>query len=79
MENCLGEIHLQWCIMYLDNIIIFSKTLNEHIVQFRGVFDKLLQASLKLKPRKCELFKTRITYLGHIVCIDRPKKGNCYN
>ena len=32
MENCLGEIHLQWCIIYLDDIIIFSKNPKDHIV-----------------------------------------------
>ena len=70
MEYCLGEIHLQWCIIYLDDIISFSKTPKDHIVQLRGVFDRLVQASLKLKPSKCELFKTPIAYLGHIVSKD---------
>ena len=40
-ENCLREIHLQWCIIYLDNIIIFSKTPKDHIDHLRGVFNKL--------------------------------------
>ena len=41
MENCLGEIHLQWCIIYMEYIIIFSKTPKDHIVWLRDVFDKL--------------------------------------
>ena len=57
METCLGELHLQWCIVYLDDIIIFSKTPKEHITRLRAVFEKLVEAGLKLKPSKCEFFK----------------------
>ena len=67
MENCLGELHLSWCIIYLDDIIVFSDSPSEHLRRLRGVFAKLDKAGLKLKPSKCEFFKTRITYLGHIV------------
>ena len=67
MENCLGELHLNWCIIYLDDIIVFSDSPEDHLHRLRGVFDKLEKAGLKLKPKKCEFFKTKITYLGHIV------------
>ena len=67
MENCLGELHLSWCIIYLEDIIVFSDSPSEHLHRLRGVFAKLDKAGLKLKPKKCEFFKTRITYLGHIV------------
>ena len=67
MESCLGELHLNWCIIYLDNIIVFSRTPEEHLERLRGVFDKLAKAGLKLKPSKCEFFKSKSTYLGHIV------------
>ena len=36
METCLGELHLNWCIIYLDDIIIFSKTPQEHLKRLRG-------------------------------------------
>ena len=67
MENCLGELHLNWCIIYLDDIIVFSNSPEDHLHRLRGVFDKLEKAGLKLKPKKCKFFKTKITYLGHIV------------
>ena len=44
MESCLGDLHLNWCIIYLDDIIIFSKTPEEHIERLRGVFEKLLKS-----------------------------------
>ena len=78
MESCLGEMHLKWCIYYLDDIIIFSKMPEEHIKRLRGVFEKQSAAELRLKPSKCEFFKSQITYLGHIVSKDGietdPKK-----
>ena len=58
METCLGEIHLKWCIIYLDDIIVFSKTPKEHIERLRGVFEKMSAAGLRLKPSKCEFFKS---------------------
>ena len=67
MESGLGELHLQYCIIYLDDIIIFSKTPKEHLHHLRLVFQKISEAGLKLKPSKCEFFKTRLEYLGHIM------------
>ena len=55
------------CIIYLDDIIVFSKTLEEHLTRLRVVFEKLKRAELKLKPSKCEFFKQELTYLGHFV------------
>ena len=70
MESCLGELHLDWCIIYLDDIIIFSKTPDDHITRLEGVFEKLAKAGLKLKPSKCEFFRSSLKYLGHIVSKD---------
>ena len=53
--------------IYLDDIIVFLDNAKEHLTRLRGVFAKLAKAGLKLKPSKCEFFKTKITYLGHIV------------
>ena len=67
MESCLGDLHLNWCIIYLDDINVFSKTPKEHIERLKGVCTKLVAAGLKLKPKQCEFFKLKIAYLGHIV------------
>ena len=67
MESCLGELHLNWYIIYLDDITVFSRTLDEHIHRLRAVFEKLKAAGLKLKPSKCDFFKKEIKYLGHVV------------
>ena len=67
MKTCLGDLHLNWYIIYLDDIIVFSKTPEKYVERWRGAFIKLSEAGLKLKPSKCEFFKTRISFLGHIV------------
>ena len=67
MESCLGELHLQQCIIYLDDIIIFARTVDEHLSRLRAVFNKLEIANLKLKPSKCKFFQERIEHLGHII------------
>ena len=50
----------------------------EHLVRHRAVFEKIKEASLKLKPTKCEFFKYKLTYLGHVVSEEgiqtNPKK-----
>ena len=73
METCLGELHLQWCIIYLNDIIIFSKMPKEHITRLRVVFEKPAEADLKLKPSKCKFFKMWIAYFGHNVSKDEDE------
>ena len=71
MLNCLGELNLTYCLIYLDDVIIFSRTEEEHLERMRVVFDCLREHGLKLKPSKCDVFKTEINYLAHHV----SKKG----
>ena len=71
MLNCLGELNLTYCLIYLDDVIVFSHTEEEHLERMRVIFDRLREHGLKLKPSKCEVFKTEINYLAHHV----SKKG----
>ena len=64
MQSCLGNLHLHYCIIYLDDVIVFSKTPEEHLLRLRAMFEKLKQAGLKLKPSKCELFQAGIDLFG---------------
>ena len=66
-HDCLGELNMNWCIVYLDDIIIFSDTKEEHLKRLEAVFQKLCAAGLKLKPSKCFFFREEIEYLGHVV------------
>ena len=71
MLNCLGGLNLTYCLIYLDDVIVFSHTEEEHLERMRVIFDRLREHGLKLKPSKCEVFKTEINYLAHHV----SKKG----
>ena len=67
MQNCLGELNLTYCLIYLDDVIVFSDTPDEHLRRMHVVFDHLCEHGLKLKPSKCEVFKSEINYLAHHV------------
>ena len=67
MHDCLGDLNMRWCIVYLDDIITYSDTKEEHLKRLEVVFQTLAAAGLKLKPSKCFFFKEEIDYLGHVV------------
>ena len=67
MQNCLGELNLTYCLIYLDDVIVFSDTPEEHLWRMRVIFNCLHEHGLKLKPSKCEVFKSEINYLAHHV------------
>ena len=67
MQNCLGELNLTYTLIYLDDVIIYSKTEDEHLVCLRTVLERFMENGLKLKPFKCNFFRTEINYLGHKV------------
>ena len=58
MERGIGELHLKECLIYLDDIIIYSKSFEEHLLCLENVFRQLEQHGLKLKCSKCEFFQT---------------------
>ena len=67
MQNCLGKLNLTYCLIYLDDVIVFSEMPEEHLQRMRVVFDHLREHGLKLKPSKCDVFKSEINYLAHHV------------
>ena len=67
MDIAMHGANLNICLIYLDDIIVFSKTVPEHLTRLRILFDKLRCANLKLKPSKCNILRDKITFLGHVV------------
>ena len=67
MERSMGDINLRDCLIYLDDIVVFSSTFEEHIDRLEAVFKRLKRNNLKLKASKCEFFKREVTYLGLVV------------
>ena len=67
MQNCLGKLNMTYCLLYLDDIIVFLMTEEEHLHCLYVVFEHFREHHLKLKPTKCRLFKSKINYLAHHV------------
>ncbi|XP_075707288.1 uncharacterized protein LOC142741844 [Rhinoderma darwinii] len=53
--------------IYLDDIVLYSSTFQEHLSHLEAVLSRLTQFGLKLKPTKCRIARQKINYLGHIV------------
>ncbi|CAG2210599.1 Transposon Ty3-G Gag-Pol polyprotein,Transposon Ty3-I Gag-Pol polyprotein [Mytilus edulis] len=71
MEIVLQD--LNFAISYIDDILIFSETLEEHFNHIQQVFDRLRQHNLKLKLKKCQLLQEETNYLGFKINIDDVK------
>lgn len=67
MEMALNGLQWTTCLIYLDDVIIFSQTIQENIDKLRLVFDRIRKTKLKLKPAKCSLLRSDVTFLGHVV------------
>ncbi|GFX77142.1 retrovirus-related Pol polyprotein from transposon 17.6 [Trichonephila clavipes] len=67
METVLGGLSCKACLVYLNDIIIVERSLEEHLKNIRRVLQKLKEANLKFSPSKCHLFRLEVTYLGHII------------
>ena len=67
MTNCLGELNYSTCLVYLNDVVIYSSTQEEHVKCLRTVLEHFRLHGPKLKPLKCEFFKEKIEYSGHSV------------
>ena len=70
MEHVLRGLHWQICLIYLNDIIIYSKSFPEHLLHLALVFDRLRDVHLKLKPSKCQFACKSVPYLGFIAIPD---------
>ena len=78
MQNCLGEVNLTYCLIYLDDVIVFSETEEEHLQCLHVVLECFQEHNLKLRLSKCEFFHNEINYLAHHVSKEgvQPSKEN---
>ena len=67
MDRVLAGLHWETCLFYLDDIIVFSSTWEEHLARLREVFERLRHAKLILWAAKCTFATKEVSYLGHRV------------
>ena len=73
MTVAMSGLNMERCLVYLDDIIVFGKTLEEHNRNLSDVFERLRKTNLKLNPQKCNFLKTELLYLGHLVSVEGVK------
>ena len=67
MQTVLAGLEWKSCFVYIDDILVCSRTFEEHIVHLQEVFERLRKANLKLKLAKCSFLCKCVQYLGHII------------
>eukprot|EP00731_Ephydatia_muelleri_P021935 Em0014g526a len=81
MERVLAGLHWMTCLVYLDDIIIFSRSVKTHVEQLKEVLERLKIAGLKIRTKKCHLLQTSVQYLGHVISAEGirtdPQKVAC--
>jgi ribosomal protein S18 acetylase RimI-like enzyme len=66
-NDCLREFLDLFCVVYLDDVLIFSNTLEEHIAHVKRVLSRLRDFGLTCKLKKCEFHATSLSFLGFII------------
>ena len=67
MDLVLAGVQWSQCLVYLDDIIVIGKSFEEHLRNLSSVLQRLREANLRLKPKKCFFCRKQVAYLGHVV------------
>ena len=70
MGHIIRGLEYRFALIYIDDVIIFSKSVEEHLSHLEEVFKRLREANVKLNPKKCSFVKQKVEYLGHVVTPD---------
>lgn len=73
MDNVLKDLQNNICLVYLDDIIVFSTSLQEMMVNLEKVFTRLRESNFKIQMDKSEFLKLETNFLGHVICRDGVK------
>ena len=67
INKALQGLVNDFCIVYLDNILVFSKTKEEHDKHLQRICQRLREAELYAKPSKCQFYQQKLEFLGFII------------
>jgi transposase InsO family protein len=67
MDIVMRGLNFEICLVYLDDILLYSRSIPEHLTRLEVLLQRLREANLKLKPSKCHLLQKQVHFLGHVV------------
>ena len=67
MDKAFGDLNFQTLLVYMDDILVFGSTFEETLQRLETVLSRLSKLNLKVKPEKCQLFRKKVNYLGHVI------------
>ena len=67
MENVLRGLQWEICLLYLDDVVTFGRSFEEHLTRLDQILTRIQQAGLKLSPKKCHFFCNKVEYLGYTI------------
>ena len=67
MNATMSEFLFDFLLVYLDDLLIYSKTFDEHLEHLERLLKRITETGLKLKPSKCQFLRKEVTYLGHTI------------
>nr|XP_055029293.1 uncharacterized protein LOC129418561 [Misgurnus anguillicaudatus] len=67
MERLFGDQQCQSLLLYLDDIVVFSSSVDQHLARMEVVLHRLCREGLKAKLSKCAFFRREVQYLGHVI------------
>ena len=70
MDLVLSGLSYITCLAYIDDIIVYSTTFDQHLERLEDVLRRVVDAGLKLKASKCYVFQRKVEFLGHVISGD---------
>ena len=67
MDEVFRKYLYKFCFVYMDDIVIFSKSISDHIDHIRQIFKRVREVNLKIQPDKSEFLCKEVAFLGHII------------
>ena len=70
MQATMSEFLFEFLLVYLDDLLVYSKTFSEHLVHLEKLLQRVSDTGLKLKGEKCQFLRKEVNYLGHTISAD---------